>query len=93
MYLDELRGAKASDPQEAALSRGNPHPRDEVEDIRLDYGILELKHLVVMKQALVNINPQLILRQVFLHCRLQLACQVVVLLLPPTILHVEHRCI
>lgn len=94
--LDELRGLKPADPHEAALHRRRPHPRHKVEHIAPDHLLPEAYHLIIVSQALVDAHPQLILLQaVVLHrcSRLQAADQLVVLLPPPLILHVEYRSI
>lgn len=88
--LNELGGAEATHPHEAALGRGHPHAGDEVEDVRLDDRTLEMHHLIIMREADVHQHPQLGLRRLFLHRSAELAHEPVVLLHPPRVLHVER---
>ena len=90
-HLDDLGGAEAAEPEEAALGGAPPDAGDEVEDVALDGALLDAHHLVVVRQAALHVHLQLPLRQVLLQRRPQLVHQAVVLLLPPPVLHVEHR--
>ncbi|BAT08723.1 Os09g0489800, partial [Oryza sativa Japonica Group] len=90
-YLDDLGGAEAAEPEEAALGWAHPDAGDEVEDVAPDGAVLDGGDLVVVRQAALHVHLQLPLRQLLLQRRPQLVHQPVVLLLPPPVLHVEHR--
>ncbi|RZS21035.1 hypothetical protein BHM03_00053618, partial [Ensete ventricosum] len=61
--------------------------------VRLHDDALEIRHLIVMRQAAVHKHLQLVLRLLLFHRRVQLAHKPVVLLQPPRVLHIEHGCI
>lgn len=61
-YLNEFGGPKISHPHEASLRRRFPHAGDKVEHVRLSHHHLQVQNLVVMGQAAVHEQPQLVLR-------------------------------
>ena len=88
--LNELRRPDAAHPQEAALGRGPPHTREDVEDVGLDKHALEADHLVVVGQRVIDQDLELVFWPVLVDGAPQLHHQVVVLLQPPSVLHVEQ---
>lgn len=90
IYLYNLRGAKASQPKEATLSRGYPHARQEVEDIGPGHGAFQVQKLLVLRHATIHEALQLLVRQVLAQRGPQLEHQLAVLFNPPSILHVKY---
>lgn len=72
--LNDLRWPKTAHPHEATLGRRLPHAGDEVEDVGFrDHG-LQVDDLIVVCQAVVDEEPELVLRQMVMQGIPELHC-------------------
>ena len=60
MYLDELGRPETADPHEAPLSRSLPDAGNKVKDVGFSHHALEVHNNVVMSQAIVYVDLELI---------------------------------
>lgn len=89
-YLEELRGAEATHPEEAALGRSDPAAGEEVEDVGARQRRLELEQLVVVLHALLHDEAQVAVEQLRLQPAAELRQPLAVVVQPPRVLHVEQ---
>lgn len=91
MYLDELRGAEAADPEEAALGGAFPEAGEEVERVGGGEPGLVAHQGGVVGGGLVGVGPQLAVRPVLLRGGAEPAHHLAVVHQPPLVLQVEQR--
>ena len=89
-YLEQIGGPESTHPEEAPLSRGRPHPSDEVEHVGLGRHGLELEQLVMVGQGVVDDGSEVTICQVCVQSSVQLGQAPAVVVQPPGVFHVEH---
>ena len=90
-YIDELGGAEAADPEEAALGGALPEAGEEVERVGGGGPGLEPHQRAVVGGRLVGVRPQLAVRPVLLRGGAQPGHHLAVVAQPPLVLQVEQR--
>jgi hypothetical protein len=88
--LEQLGWAESAHPEEAALGRGDPGAREEVEDVGVRELGLELEQLVVVLHALLHDEAQVAVEQLPLQPAAELRQALAVVVQPPRVLHLEH---